>query len=261
MNHIGAAAKVMTTTQIRLLVITVSFFFLGVHVASSSTEAEFKKLYDYYFPKHGEGVTTSVYRKSFDAELFGSTRRFNSDRERHLYYAFHGDAAAFHAFLHNADREVNGAQGEEWDYECLVLLLKLGDEHFAELLAREDHATREGVAAALEPLVNWEKHSFPRTRALYSFRYTQPPRPEERVVVAIATKGLGSNEAGSLEVALKRESRFSRVEIVSSGRLGEPEVITAPKTMPKRDFADLQRMLKRELAGNKSVTFENVMER
>lgn len=143
---------------------------IAPQVRAVGNNAEFDHLYNSYFPKKGETVASSVYRKSFDRTLFGQTPGETNARGRQLFYAFHGDAQAFHLFLHNPDRDVNGAQGEEWSYECLLLLLKMGDRQFAGLVSREDSETRETVGTALESLVNWKKHSFPKTRKLYTFR-------------------------------------------------------------------------------------------
>lgn len=140
----------------------------------STTTAEFRQLYDYYFPKHGPNVASSVYRKSFDATVLKPRNKFFSDQERQMYFAARGDPKAFHAFLHDPDREIEGAQGEEWSYECLFLLLRLGDDRFSALLGGEDRATRERAGAAIDYFIDWEKHQFPKTRALYKFRYKPP---------------------------------------------------------------------------------------
>jgi hypothetical protein len=155
--------------------ITIPFVFIATTLFAHATESEFNRLYDYYFPKHGQGAASSVYRRNFDETLFGPPPpKFAYVRERQLYYAFRGDPTAFRAFVRNADRDINGAQGEEWDYECLLLLLRLGDSRFSELLRSEEKATREAVGIGLEPFINWQKHHFPKTRALYSYRYARP---------------------------------------------------------------------------------------
>jgi len=143
---------------------------LALLFGACATESNFHGLYNYYFPKKSDDAR-AVYRKSFDERLFGRPPvTFATPRGRELYYAFHGNPAAFHAFQHNRDKYVNGAQGEEWDYECVVLLLRLGDDRFSELLAREGQKTRDEAAGALEPLIDWNKHHFPKTRALYRWR-------------------------------------------------------------------------------------------
>lgn len=140
-----------------------------------ATPNNFNALYDYYFPKRGETVASSVYRRSFDANTLGrAPGKFSSARQRQLYYALRNDPSAFHAFMHNPDQNVDGAQGEEWDYECLLLLLRLGDSRFSQLLSREDSRTREGVGRAIEVMVDWSKHQFPKTRGVYTYRHTGP---------------------------------------------------------------------------------------
>src|SRR5436309_13181179 len=80
-------------------------FFFAVQPVGATSDADFEKLYDYYFPKHGHGVTSSVYRKTFDQTLSvpspGSEFR---PRERQFYSAVHGDTSSLHTFLNNPDR-------------------------------------------------------------------------------------------------------------------------------------------------------------
>jgi hypothetical protein len=154
---------------------TITFLLIAIAAFGFTSDKDFQKLYDYYFPKNGNGVESTVYRPSFDKIASGTPpSRSRNRRGRQVYDAFHGDPRAFHAFVTNRDRDVNGAQGEEWDYESLLLLLRLGDDLFSKLLAHEDRATREAVGIALEPYVDWNKHGFIKTRASYSFRYKRP---------------------------------------------------------------------------------------
>ena len=189
--------------------------------------------------------------------------RLKHPRDQVLYDAFYGDQSAFHRFLHLPDREGEGYSS--WNYECLLLLLlRLSDDQFATLLAREDRRTRETVGMAIDSQIHWDKHPFPKTRVLYSFRDVRPSEREldqrRRVSVAVAAKGFSQEDVNRLDAALKRESRFSEVEITGTGQLGEPGVITAPKTLSKRDLSDLKRLLQRELRNNKSVSFDNTDE-
>jgi hypothetical protein len=162
------------TKALKMLLNVFLLMLWHIGVASGDTD-RFGKLYEYYFPKHGPGVVSSVYRRNFDEILFRpQPPEVANVRVRQLYWAFRGDPRAFHAFVHNADRNVSGAQGEEWDYECLIILLRLGDSPFSALLRSEEKATREAVGIALEPYIDWRKHHFPKTRALYSYRYSRP---------------------------------------------------------------------------------------
>lgn len=123
----------------------------------------------------------SDYRKSFDRFLFAPTAPDGmSSRTILLYRAFHGDGPAFHSFLHHPDRDGAGHFGEEWINECVVLLLKLGDDQFSQLLAKEDHATREKVGEAIDTQIDFKKDHFPKTRALYHFRWgpREPQSPQ-----------------------------------------------------------------------------------
>jgi hypothetical protein len=144
---------------------------LTTTLCDASDHTPFNPLYDYYFPKEGRGVMSSVYRKAFDKLLFTTVKPVDSS-DRQFYDAFYGDPRAFDRFIHSGRRAIAGAQGEEWVYECVLLLLQLGDQRFAALLGREDVQTREAVGAAIDPHIDWTKHRFDRTRALYSYRYS-----------------------------------------------------------------------------------------
>jgi len=156
------------TTHFAAAIITLSFAY------ASASESNFNNLYDYYFPKESRDVRAG-YRLYFDKLLFGPPPpASDTKRATQVYYALRGDAAAFHAFLHNPDWAVEGAQGEECVYESILLLLRLGDDGFSRLLAREDVKTRKQVGYAIDPQIHWDKHQFPKTRALYSYRYVRP---------------------------------------------------------------------------------------
>src|SRR5205823_6841715 len=149
-------------------IITLSFAY------ASASENNFNNLYDYYVSKESRDVRAG-YRLYFDKLLFGPPPPASeTKRATQVYYALRGDAAAFHAFLHNPDWAVEGAQGEECVYESILLLLRLGDDGFSRLLAREDAKTRKQVGYAIDPQIHWDKHQFPKTRALYSYRYVRP---------------------------------------------------------------------------------------
>jgi hypothetical protein len=141
---------------------------------ADAAQSDFKHLYSYYFPKQSQDVR-SVYRRYFDKLLFGAPPpKSEVTRASQVYYAARGEAAAFHAFVHNRDWGVEGAPGEECVYESVLLLLCLGDDRFSQLLAREDAKTRKKIGYAIDPQVDWDKHAFPKTRALYSYRYVPP---------------------------------------------------------------------------------------
>lgn len=165
MNAIGSAktAKCFTVCVVTL--------FLAYY--SNAGQTDFDRLYDYYFPRQNGGVR-SGYRHYFDKLLSGPPPPASeTNRSSQVYYALRGADAAFHAFLHNPDWSVNGAQGEECVYESVLLLLRLGDERFSKLLARKDAQTRTKVGYAIDPQIHWDKYQFPKTRALYSYRYVR----------------------------------------------------------------------------------------
>lgn len=223
--------------------------------------AEFEKLYDYYFPKGGEYLN-STYRRSFDETLSAPSPSPSwSRRERQHYYAFHGNTAAFHQFLRNPDAGEQGEPGENWIQECVLLLLKLGDDRFSELVAKEDPQTRKAVGYAIDPQIDWNKHQFPKTRALYSYRYkclTQRELDERNRVPIVTGPGLTPEQIGRLNLALQKESRFSRVYVDSTNQFGGSTSIVAPKLMSKKDKADLQRLVRRQIGRNKSMTYERL---
>lgn len=142
--------------------------------SATAGQSDLNALYDYYFPKASQDVR-ATYRRYFDKLLFGHPpQESKTKRATQVYYALRGDAAAFHAFLQNPDWAVEGAPGEECVYESVLLLLRLGDDRFSKLLAQEDAKTRNKVGYAIDPQIHWDKHPFPKTRSLYSYRYTRP---------------------------------------------------------------------------------------
>jgi hypothetical protein len=143
-------------------------------VSATAGQSGFIYLYNYYFPKDSQDVR-ATYRQYFDKLLSGGPPPASeTKRAIELYRALRGDDAAFHAFLHNPDWTVQGAPGEECVYDSVLLLLRLGDDRFSKLLAREDAKTRNKVGYAIDPQIDWNKHQFPKTRALYSYRYVRP---------------------------------------------------------------------------------------
>jgi hypothetical protein len=226
-------------------------------VFANGSQTNFSDLYDYYFPKQGGGILSSVYRPSFDRELFGPPPKPEEERHPEFYYASHGDAAAFHRFFHNGDRHGEGEFGETWAYECLVLLLRLGDEKFSEFLAKEDSATREAVGNAIDSLIDWRKHQFPKTRALYSYRYALPTQREReqknREPVAVAWKGITEDQWKRIQEMLAREGRFSDVQITRTQE--GITSFTVPRSMSSKDKADVRRLVRRELKNTKEVQY------
>jgi hypothetical protein len=139
----------------------------------SASRSGFDTLYDYYFPKSGSYINTG-YRERFDSVLFRPLRKSANKHDRAFYTAFHGDSRAFHEFVGPSVRPRDENVNESWIYECVLLLLKIGDDRFSQLLAREDRQTREAVGVAIDTQINWSKHNFPKTRALYGYRYKRP---------------------------------------------------------------------------------------
>jgi hypothetical protein len=146
----------------------------GMTVAAAPS---FQRLYNDSFPKHQRYNQGSKYRDSFDRLLYGPPPPSSAGaRTRHLYEALRGDPAAFHAFVTSPEQgPLRGYPSERWSYQCLLLLLRLGDERFSSQLARESEEVRNLVGGALEPLVAWGLNQFPKTRSVYTVRYVRPP--------------------------------------------------------------------------------------
>lgn len=213
---------------------------------SSATSPPFQELHDHYFPKNDQ-YQNGEYRKWFDATLSGPPPQ--SDKDRHQFYrAFYGDSDAFRLFAHHPDRKGEGEFTLTWIKECLVLLLKIGDETFAKLLAREDKTTREFVGTAIEQQVDWTKHDFAKTRSLYSYRYISPSHQ------AFEKKhGRALSKLISLVAA---DPHFSAVRFHSNPH-GQTDVeITAPKTLSQNDRTRLQRLIRKYIGEDGSLIFE-----
>jgi hypothetical protein len=146
----------------------------GVVLAAAPS---FERLYNDSFPKHQRYNRGSEYRESFDKLLHGPPPPASAAaRTRHLYYALREDPAAFHAFVTSAEQgPVRGYPSERWSCQCLLLLLRLGDDRFSSQLALEKEGVRNLVGGALEPLVAWGLNQFPKTRSTYTVRYVRPP--------------------------------------------------------------------------------------
>ena len=144
-----------------------SSLLIALLLASCASQSEFQQRYDHYFPS-GSTYVEGDYRSYYDKWLFGKPPPKNGNGHLwQLYDAFHGNAAAAHLFFHHPDRDANGEYGEAWEYDCVLLLLRLGDDRFSELLVSEDAKTKEVVGAALDEQINFSRDPFTKTRALY----------------------------------------------------------------------------------------------
>ena len=152
------------------------YVIMAIILSACAAQNEFNGLYNYYFPKTND--LRGVYRKGFDKYTLANTpprSGLDSTRYTPLYLAAKGDPKSFHIFLHHPDKDENGQRGECWDVECLFLLIRLGDDQFSHLMALENRKIREFIGQTLDRQVHWEKHSFPKTRALYTFRSAPKP--------------------------------------------------------------------------------------
>src|SRR5258708_29161120 len=83
------------------------------HLASATTPG-FQELYDHYFPN--DEYQNGGYRRWFDTVLFGAPSKRGEDRHS-VYYAFRGNADAFHMFAHHPDRDAEGEFALTWTKE------------------------------------------------------------------------------------------------------------------------------------------------
>lgn len=222
------------------------FTLVAVVSVGFAAQPQFQRLYDHYFPKNDK-YRNGEYRESFDATLFGPPPKHGEDRHG-FYYAFHGSPSAFHAFVNHPDQRAGGEFGLTWVKECLLLLLRLGDDQFSKLLAHEDRKTRETVGAAIEQQVDWTKHGFPKTRALYSYRYILPSHQ-------ILEKKHG-NSLNRLIAAVAQEKRFSSVRFYNRDDDRGRVSVTAPKSLSTKDKIDLQDLCKKYLGEDAVVDFK-----
>jgi hypothetical protein len=175
-----AAKKVKPTlpsmigSKILVMLLTLGVFSLATGAA---LEPKLPALYDHYFPKRSPYVTTH-YRKWFDRTIFNPAGRSKlAKQEQDLYDAVRGKPDAFRAFVHSRFREDPGESSESWTYECVLLLLTLGDEQFAKFLAREDRKTRVLVGSALGSQIDSRKHPFPKTSKAIDAQSTKQDHP------------------------------------------------------------------------------------
>lgn len=216
--------------------------FPPVHLSFASP-AQFQTLYDHYFPRN-DRYQNGEYRRWFDRTLFGSPPQAGTERHP-VYYAFRGEPIAFHAFVHHPDRDGEGEFTLTWNRECLVLLLGLGDERFSKLLGREDEHTREAVGAVIDCQVDWRKHQFPKTRALYSYRYIRPSHQ--------ALQKKYGNGVSDFMGLLAREKRFSGVRVYNTSDENGRILVTVPRTLSEKDTADLQGIMHRCVGNDASL--------
>ena len=227
---------------------------------ASGTDTEFRRLYDYYFPKRSE-YEDSIFRRYFDNTLFGPAPPKSSDsRIIQVYSALRGSRIAFHKFVHNPVRDARGEFGEEWCSECLLLLLRLGDEGFSRLLSSEDPATREAVGGAIDGAITSKQGLFVKTRSLYSYRYVPMSKEEMRERARIKTVStviiLGPDEFSRLKTALAKDIRFSSVYVHRTEDASGFTFISAPKAMSKKDISDLKQLIGQVAPSQQNIRFQ-----
>lgn len=181
----------------------------------------FPALYDYYFPKHA-GDVRSDYRKFFDWYFTAEARNWKAnDRTGIFSRALRGDPTAVHLFFHSPDRDQPGEYSEGWVYRCPFLLIYLGDERFAALIEKENTVTRESIGWNLETMIDWRRHSFPKTRGLYVARKIRasPDLVARKQSPACAPISLTPREETRLRQALAAQPRYPDVSLTRTRRI------------------------------------------
>jgi hypothetical protein len=222
--------------------------------------AEFRRLYDYYFPK-GSTYLEGRYREYFDNTLFGPAPPKSSDsRTMQLYSALRGSRGAFHKFVHNSDREGMGEFGEDWSAECLLLLLRLGDEDFSQLLSSEDRTTREAVGGAIDGAITCKQHLFVKTRSLYSYRYVPMSKEElqerARIKTVSTVISLGPDEFSRLKTVLAKDVRFRSAYVHRTDNAKGFTFISVPKALSKEDISDLKHLISQVAPSQQDIRFQ-----
>jgi|tagenome__1003787_1003787.scaffolds.fasta_scaffold20948657_2 hypothetical protein len=121
------------------------------------------------------GVPTNYYTKLFTTR--GPRRQFFNDTEKDFYDAARGDAPALHRFFASSDRDADGAPGQGWSADMVVLTLIYGDQGLYVALRDQPQSVREEVGATIEQLMPRDRDTFRQTRTLYKFR--SRPRPNQ----------------------------------------------------------------------------------
>ena len=97
------------------------------------------------------GVHTAYYTKLFSER--GPKQSFYNPTEANFYFAVRGDVTALHSFLNLRDRDNDGAQGEGWDADMVILALVYGDSGLYSALQTEPPAVRESAGMTIEQLM------------------------------------------------------------------------------------------------------------
>lgn len=122
---------------------------------------------DYFGDYFSDGVGR-VYGKFYKEKIISSEDSFPEVQYiQILRRAYRGDLLALDEFFHSPNRYADGEKGISWVYDCLFLLISIGDQKFAKVLSSEDEETKRLVGFALEAHVHWQNHSFSKTRAIY----------------------------------------------------------------------------------------------
>ena len=120
------------------------------------------------------GTPTDYYTELFSER--GPKGAFYDVMDRDFYFAACGDVSALHRFLNSPNRLAEGAPGEGWDADMVILALKYGDTRLYAALQLEPQSVRDSVGATIEQqLKRQDLEAFIKTRTLYKFR-RQPNR-------------------------------------------------------------------------------------
>jgi hypothetical protein len=117
---------------------------------------------------HGTSNGNSIFPSHYEQAF-----RKIGDNNTLVSRAIAGDIGAISQCMQKSnDKSLDGEFAEHQGYILLKILTKFGDQYFADVLSTETPDTRESVGSYLDPLLVANKLAFPKTRALYAYRWT-----------------------------------------------------------------------------------------
>ena len=136
--------------------------------ATNVGDRAFRRQFDHFYPKDSRYVT-KLYRDAY-LKLMA-----NPAGHGDLGLATMGDQAALHRFLLRAttldpDTHLGGEFSETYGYDLCFLLIRIGDQRFAQALRKLTPRQRESVSDFLDSLISRERDWYPLTVAIYASR-------------------------------------------------------------------------------------------
>ena len=135
--------------------------------ATPHHEVNFQTQFDHFYPDDPQYVN-KLYRDAYIKAMADPSHAGD------LGAAIGGDAPALKRFLLRATTEkseFDGERGETYAHDVRFLLIRVGDDRFAEVFRELTPLQRENVALSLDWLISSERAWFPETTSLYEFRW------------------------------------------------------------------------------------------